>query len=65
MYTVKVKSDRVYAKWLRRNVEAWWSVGFTNDEDTYTFESERDAEMLKIHVADLNEQYDRMISLEV
>tara|TARA_R110000764_G_scaffold20248_7_gene52132 strand:- start:1281 stop:1478 length:198 start_codon:yes stop_codon:yes gene_type:complete len=61
MHKVKVKSDRCYAKWLRRNVEAWWSVYFTTDEDTYTFVSKRDAELLKEHVKYLDDQYAKMI----
>ena len=62
MHTVKVES-RLYpgARWLRENIKEGFSINF-GDEDTYIFYNERDAEVFRLHVADLKNQYDRFLS---
>jgi site-specific DNA-adenine methylase len=56
MHTVKVKNNRCYANWCRANAREGFQLTFGDEEDTYIFFNECDAEMLKEHVARLDER---------
>lgn len=62
MHKVQVRNDIIHHKWLRKNARDWWSVKFGTEKDTYTFKDERDLNMFKQHVDDLDQRYEQFIA---